>query len=67
MSNQENNLSAKIEKLNSAVEWFYSDDFSLDLATDNYKKAINLAEEIEKDLANLKNEIEIISRDFSKE
>ena len=54
----ENNLSQKIEKLENQVEWFYSDEFELDKAADKYKESIKLAKEIEKDLSELKNEIQ---------
>ncbi len=60
-------LNAKIEQLNSAVEWFSSDDFSLDSAVEKYKKAISLEQEIEADLNNLKNEIKVLSNDFTKD
>lgn len=62
----ENNLSQKIEKLENQVEWFYSDEFELDKAADKYKESIKLAKEIEKDLSELKNEIEVLAEDFSK-
>lgn len=60
------NLNQKIEKLDTEVEWFYSDEFKLDEAVDKYKAATKLAKEIEKDLNELKNEIEVLSEDFSK-
>ena len=59
-------LNQKIEKLDGQVEWFYSDEFKLEEATDKYKAAVKLAKEIEKDLNELKNEIEVLSADFSK-
>ena len=59
-------LNQKIEKLDAEVEWFYSDEFKLDEAVDKYKQATKLAKEIEKDLNDLKNEIEVLSEDFSK-
>lgn len=59
-------LNKKIEKLDTEVEWFYSDDFKLEDATSKYKDAVKLAKEIENDLLKLKNEIEVISEDFSK-
>ncbi len=59
-------LNKKIEKLDTEVEWFYSDDFKLEEATDKYKNAVKLAKEIEDDLVKLKNEIEVISEDFTK-
>ncbi len=59
-------LNQKIEKLDAQVEWFYSDDFKLEDAVKKYKEAVALSKEIEKDLNELKNEIEVIGRDFSK-
>ncbi|MBQ3294291.1 exodeoxyribonuclease VII small subunit [Candidatus Saccharibacteria bacterium] len=59
-------ITDKINKLNEQVQWFYSDDFTLDQAEENYQKATELAKEIEEDLNNLKNKIEIISKDFTK-
>ena len=66
MSDNKLSLNQKIEQLDSQVEWFYSDEFKLDEATDKYKQAVTLAKEIEKDLTELKNEIEVLSEDFSK-
>ena len=59
-------LNKKIEMLDTQVEWFYSDDFKLEDATDRYKAAVKLAKEIENDLNCLKNEIEVLTEDFSK-
>ena len=59
-------LNQKIEKLDDEVEWFYSEDFKLEQAVDKYKEATKLAKEIEKDLNELRNEIEVLSEDFSK-
>lgn len=66
MSENKLSLNQKIEQLDNQVEWFYSDSFKLDEATDKYKQAVALAKEIEKDLTELKNEIEVLSEDFSK-
>ena len=60
-------LGSKIEKLDQAVDWFYSDDFSLAEAVDHYKKASELAESIEDDLRALKNKIEVVEQDFSED
>lgn len=59
-------LNQKIKNLDDKVEWFYSDDFNLESAVDNYKSAIGLAKEIEKDLSELKNEVEVLNKDFTK-
>jgi len=60
------NISEKIDELKSGVEWFYSDDFKLEDASEKYKTMTELAKEIEKDLAELKNDIKVIEEDFSK-
>ncbi len=59
-------ISDKIDDLKTGVEWFYSDDFKLEDASAKYKAMTELAKEIEKDLAELKNEISVIDKDFSK-
>lgn len=66
MANEKANISERIEKLKSGVDWFYSDDFKLDEASAKYKDLTLLAKEIEKDLQDLKNEINVIEEDFSK-
>lgn len=60
-------ISQKINELNAQIEWFYGDDFTLDQAVDNYRSTAKLAKSIEKDLTDLKNEIELINKDFTKE
>ena len=59
-------LNTKIRDLDEKVDWFYSDDFKIEEAADKYKEVAKLAREIESDLAGLKNEIEVLSEDFSK-
>ncbi len=66
MTESKLNLNQKIEKLDNEVEWFYSDSFKLEEATAKYKESLELAKEIESDLNELKNEIEVLSEDFSK-
>lgn len=63
---EKKSLNQKIAELDTQVEWFHSDEFKLEDAVDKYKKATKLAKEIEHDLDKLKNEIEILSQDFSK-
>jgi exonuclease VII small subunit len=60
------NINDKIDELKTGVEWFYSDEFKLEEASEKYKAITELAKEIEKDLAELKNEIKVIEEDFSK-
>ena len=58
-------VGAKIEQLNQNLEWFYSDEFKLEEAAKKYQEAAELAKDIEKELETLKNQIEVISKDFS--
>lgn len=60
------NVSDKITDLKTGVDWFYSDDFRLEEASERYKKLTELAKEIENDLNEMKNEINVIAKDFSK-
>ena len=64
--NKELSLNQKIEKLDAEVEWFYSDEFKLEDAVEKYKGAAELANSIKGDLEKLKNEIQVLSEDFSK-
>lgn len=66
MSEEKKSLNEKIAELDKKVEWFYSDEFKLEEAVENYKQAAGLAKEIEQDLTELKNEIEVLAEDFSK-
>lgn len=66
MSN-EKTINQRIADLNKEVEWFYSDDFSLDEAVAKYKTTLSHAKSIQKDLENLKNEVIKIEQDFTKE
>lgn len=66
MSENNKSLSQKINELDAQVEWFHSDEFKLENAVEKYKVAVKLAKEIEQDLDSLKNEIEVLSEDFSK-
>ena len=59
-------ISEKITELDKDTDWFYSDEFNLDEAVEKYKKAIKIAEELQKDLSDLQNEVEVLSQDFSK-
>ena len=58
-------INSNITDLNERIAWFYSDDFSLDLALEKYKEAIDLAEKIKSDLTTLKNEVEVLSKNFT--
>lgn len=58
-------ITEKLSQLDAEVEWFYSDDFSLDQALDKYQAAVKLAKEVGKDLTEMKNKVEVLE-DFTK-
>lgn len=60
-------INQKLVQLDLQIEWFYGDEFSLEEATQRYQEAALSAKEIEANLNEIKNQIEIIDRDFSKE
>lgn len=63
---QKNNttISARMTKLQELLAWFDSDDFSLEKAIDVYNDALVLASGIERDLNELKNDIQILKKKF---
>ncbi|MFZ2275529.1 MAG: exodeoxyribonuclease VII small subunit [Candidatus Nanogingivalis sp.] len=66
MSNK-NNLENKIQQVDEILAKIESGEIPLEKISGEYKKAVDLAQEIEIELNQMKNEIEIISKDFSQE
>lgn len=65
MSEVKNNtVQDKLAELAELVEWFQSSSFSLEDAVAKFKQAERLAEEIEKDLTKLKNDIKVVQKRF---
>lgn len=59
-------ISAKLVQLDELTNWFYSDEFSLDQALTKYQTATTLATEIQNDLNELRNQVEVLRKDFTK-
>lgn len=57
-------IQEKTAELTKLVEWFDSEDFKLEAALDKFKEAETIADDIEKDLLSLKNEIQIVKQKF---
>lgn len=60
-------IQEKTIELNKIVDWFDSEEFTLELALDKFKQAETIASDIEKDLLSLKNEIQIVKQRFDTE
>ena len=57
----------QLSELSELVAWFQSPAFKLEDAFDKFKQAEALAEEIEKDLTKLKNDIKVVKKKFDSE
>jgi len=57
----------QLSELSELVAWFQSPAFKLEDAFDKFKQAEALAEEIEKDLTKLKNDIKVVKKKFDTE
>jgi len=67
MSLKNKSIQEKTADLTKLVEWFDSDQFTLEMALDKFNQAEELAAEIEADLMSLKNEIQVVKHKFDKE
>ena len=67
MSLKNKSIQGKTIELTKLVEWFDSNEFTLESALDKFKQAEKLAIEIEKDLLSLKNDIQIVKQKFDSE
>jgi exonuclease VII small subunit len=66
MSDQNNpkSVQTKLTDLSELVGWFQGTSFQLETALDKFKEAEALADEIEKDLTKLKNDIKVVKKKF---
>ena len=67
MSEQSKTVQQKLAELSELVAWFQSPAFTLEDAVTKFKNAETLAEEIEKDLTKLKNDIKVVKKKFDSE
>ena len=65
MSNK-NNIEQTIAEFNQILEDFESGKIPLDQASEKYKRSIELANTMKTHLMDLKNEITVLTEDFSK-
>lgn len=67
MSEANKTVQQKLTELSELVAWFQSPEFKLEAAVTKFKQAETLAEEIEKDLTKLKNDITVVKKRFDSE
>lgn len=61
------NLEEKMNLLEQKIAWFQGEDFRLSEAKERFVEAKELAGEIEHMLTDMKNEIDVLAKDFSKD
>lgn len=67
MSEKNKTVQDKMTELNALVAWFQGEDFTLEAAVEKFQVAEKLAEEIEQDLQQLKNDITVVKQRFDRE
>ena len=67
MSEANKPVQEKLAELSELVAWFQSPAFKLEEAVTKFKQAEKLAEDIEKDLTKLKNDISVVKKKFDSE
>lgn len=64
-SETEPTIEAKLEQLRTAVQWFESEDFTVEEAMSRFEAASKLATEIEHELEAVKNTVTVLKEKFS--
>lgn len=67
MSVKNKSIQEKTTELTELVAWFDGDDFTIEAALEKFKEAEKLAEEIERDLSSLRNDIQVVKAKFDSE
>lgn len=65
MSQKSKTIKEKLAALQQLIEWFDSEDFSLEESLSKYKEADSLANDIKQDLETFRNEVTTVKKDFS--
>ena len=64
VEHESKSVQTKLTDLSALVGWFQGTSFQLETALDKFKEAKALADDIEKDLTKLKNDIKIVKKKF---
>jgi len=60
-------INQMMAQLDQQIAWFNSEEFQLEEAKERFLALSELAKEIEHQLRDMKNEIEVLAKDFSEE
>lgn len=67
MTKSNQTIQQKTDQLDGIIAWFNSEDFTLEQALDKFKQAEVIAEDVQKDLQNLKNDIQVVKQRFDQD
>lgn len=67
MSEQNKSIHEKMTELNQLVGWFESDEFVIEEAMKRFEDAEALSQEIEQDIAKIKNRVTVLKKKFDQE
>ena len=58
-------ISMKLERIEALLQWFESEEVTVEQALEKYEEALGLAKELEAQLQNAKNKVEVIKKKFA--
>lgn len=61
----DSSIEKKLEELRQQVEWFESDEFTIDEALERFEKASKLADEVASELREVKNKVTVLQEKFT--
>lgn len=58
-------IAEKLEKLEALLEWFESEEITVEESLEKYEEALVLSNQLEEQLEQAKNQVEVIKKKFS--
>lgn len=58
-------IAEKMQQLEELLQWFESEEITVEEAVEKYEKALKLSKELEAQLKEAKNQVEVIKKKFS--
>lgn len=62
---KKNTIAENIEKLEALLEWFESEEITVESSIQKYEEALKLSQELQSQLDEAKNQVEVIKKKFS--
>ncbi len=62
---KKNTIAENIENLEALLEWFESEEITVESSIQKYEEALKLSQELQSQLDEAKNQVEVIKKKFS--